>query len=271
VPFDDFIYPTLDDFVRAASVALQMDPSTVRNVINVPLAESALGAPAAGFGDHEEYPTLPMKVAVLLQRIAGNHALPDGNKRTALLCAILLSNLNGLAWEPPPADDPDGSETAEVVEAAAAGVLPFGALTAWVDHRLVFPAAPPEAGVEPAPAPPNAALVSYAAEFIGHLPYENNTIRVGEHLVHEIHGYNPAAVYVRRLSGKTEGLSISEIIISVVGDGYAQEELDAENAEAARYPLGPKEYWRGRMVGKYTYGADGHLMTDEDFEADWAE
>jgi len=25
------------------------------------------------------------------------------------------------------------------------------------------------------------------------------------------------------------------------------------------------------MVGKYTYGADGHLMTNEDFEADWAE
>ena len=77
-------------------------------------------------------------------------------------------------------------------------------------------------------------------EFIGNLPYESNTIRVGEHLIHEIHGYNPAAVYVRRLSGKTEGLSVSEIIISVVGDGYAQEELDAENAEAARYPRAPR-------------------------------
>jgi death-on-curing protein len=248
-----------------------MDPATVRNVVNVPLAESALGAPTAGFGDHEEYPTFPMKAAILLQRIARNHALPDGNKRTALLCAILFSNLNGLAWDPPLGDDPDGTETAEVVEAAAAGVLPFGALTAWVEDRLAFSAAPPEADVEPGPPPPNAALISYAAEFIGNLPYENNTIRVGEHLIHEIHGYNPAAVYVRRLSGKTEGLSVSEIIISVVGDGYAQEELDAENAEAARYPLGPKEYWRGRMVGKYTYGADGHLMTNEDFEADWAE
>jgi hypothetical protein len=31
------------------------------------------------------------------------------------------------------------------------------------------------------------------------------------------------------------------------------------------------EYWRGRMVGKYTYGADGHLMSNEDCEADWAE
>lgn len=248
-----------------------MDPAIVRTIVNVPLAESALGAPAAGFGDHELYPSISMKVAILLQRIASNHALPDGNKRTALLCAILFSNLNGLAWDPPSGDDPDGTETAEVVEAAAAGVLPFGALTAWVGARLVFLAAPPGDGVDPAPAPANAPLVSYAAEFIGNLPYENNTIRVGEHLIHEIHGFNPAAVYVRRLSGKTEGLSISEIIISVVGDGYAQEELDAENAEAARYPLGPKEYWRGRMVGKYTHGPDGHLMTNEDFEADWAE
>lgn len=237
----------------------------------MPLAESALAAPTAGFGDHEDYPTFPTKVAILVQRIASNHALPDGNKRAALLCAILFSNLNGLTWDPPAGDDPAGTDTAVVVEAAAAGVLPFGALTAWVEDRLVSPNAPPETGVAAGPAPPDAALVSYAAEFIGNLPYENNTIRVGEHLIHEIHGYNPAAVYVRRLSGKTEGLSVSEIIISVVGDGYAQEELDAENAEAARYPLGPKEYWRGRMVGKYTYGADRHLMTNEDFEADWAE
>lgn len=266
---DDCVYPTLDDFIRAASVALQLHPSIVRTIINVPLAESALGAPAAGFGEHEQYPTIPMKAAVLLQRVASNHALPDGNKRTALLCAIFFSNLNGLAWDPPSADAPDGIETAEVVEAAAAGVLPFGALAAWVEDRLILLAEPPEASVEPAPA--KAALVSYAAEFIGNLPYENNTIRVGEHLIREVHGYNPAAVYVRRLSGKTEGLSISEIIISVVGDGYAQEELDVENAEAARYPLGPKEYWRGRMVGKYTYGPGGHLMTNEDFEAEWTE
>jgi prophage maintenance system killer protein len=116
---------------------LPVSSDLVRDWVHVPievlgrgLAESALGAPAAGFGDHQHYPTIPMKVAVLLQRIASNHALPDGNKRTALLCAIFFSNLNGLAWDPPSGDEPDGIETAEVVEAAAAGVLPFGALTA---------------------------------------------------------------------------------------------------------------------------------------------
>ena len=42
-----------------------------------------------------------------------------------------------------------------------------------------------------------------------------------------------------------------------------------ENDEAARYPLGAKENWRDRMVGKYTTGSDGHLMTDAEFEAEW--
>jgi hypothetical protein len=74
-----------------------------------------------------------------------------------------------------------------------------------VEDRLIFLVEPLGAGVDPAPAPANAALVSYAAEFIGNLTYENDTIRVGGHLIHEIHGYNPAAVYVRRLSGQDRG------------------------------------------------------------------
>jgi hypothetical protein len=38
-----------------------------------------------------------------------------------------------------------------------------------------------------------------------------------------------------------------------------------------RYPLGPKEFGRNRLVGKATYGQDGHLMTDAEFDEDWAE
>lgn len=74
-------------------------------------------------------------------------------------------------------------------------------------------------------------------------------------------------VFVRRDSAD---LSIIEIHMAR-HDGLAQEELDRQSAEADRYPLGLKEYWRAEMVGKYTYGLDGHSMTDEEFEADWAE
>jgi hypothetical protein len=75
------------------------------------------------------------------------------------------------------------------------------------------------------------------------------------------------AVYVRRYS---HDLSVAEIHITA-HDGLAQEELDHQNDEAERYPLGPKEYWRSQMVGKARYGADQHLMTDDEFEEHWSE
>lgn len=45
------------------------------------LADSALAAPAAGFGDEDFYPDVYDKAAVLVCRLAWNHPLPDGNKR----------------------------------------------------------------------------------------------------------------------------------------------------------------------------------------------
>lgn len=113
-------------------------------------------------------------------------------------------------------------------------------------------------------------MVIFPAEYVGELPYNAHTISLGELTITDVHGFNPAGVYVRRISGKTEGISVAEIVISVVGDGYAQEELDPQNAEAHRYPLGPKEYWRARLVGTALY-TDGHTMTNEEFDAEWAE
>ena len=137
----EVVYPTIDDFHRAAAEALGLDLTTVRSFTNETLAGSALAAPRAGFGDFEQYPDFATKMAVLLQAVASNHALPDGNKRTALLCSILFAALNGLQWIPPQADDPDGTETAEVVEAASTRSIPLGALAAWMGKRLV--AVPP--------------------------------------------------------------------------------------------------------------------------------
>lgn len=100
-------------------------------------------------------------------------------------------------------------------------------------------------------------MAIYPAEYVGDLPYENHAIQVGSYLIRDVSGYNPASVYVRRGSGKTDAVSVAEIIISAVGDQYAQEELDAENAEAERYPLGPKEFWRTRMVVNYSLPRGG--------------
>lgn len=54
--------------------------------------DSALHAPAAGFGDHEVYPDLIDKAAVLAVHLVKNHALPDANKRTSFITMIVSLN-----------------------------------------------------------------------------------------------------------------------------------------------------------------------------------
>ncbi len=75
------------------------------------------------------------------------------------------------------------------------------------------------------------------------------------------------SVYVRRFSND---LSVAEIHMAQ-HSGLFDEELAYQNEQAENYPLGPKEYWRSEQVGKYTYGVDNHLMTNEEFEAEWTE
>lgn len=72
-------------------------------------------------------------------------------------------------------------------------------------------------------------------------------------------------------SKAVSSLAVGERTRLVVGDEYAQEELDAEKAEAERYPLGVKEFCPNRLVGRAFRGIDQHSMTDEEFDADRAE
>ncbi len=122
-------YLELDDYLVIAENVLDLPAEDlVRFERVVPLAESALNAPRAGFGGVEAYVTLPMKAAVLCSRLARNHPLPDGNKRCAYLALLMFLALNGLTWMSP-GDD----ETAEMIENVAAGKIDEVDLAAWID------------------------------------------------------------------------------------------------------------------------------------------
>lgn len=58
------------------------------------LVESALARPQASVFGEDAYPTTHEKVAALLQSLATNHALADGNKRTAWAATRLFYGLN---------------------------------------------------------------------------------------------------------------------------------------------------------------------------------
>jgi death-on-curing protein len=59
------------------------------------LLESALARPQTTVFGEDAYPTLEEKAAALLQSLARNHALIDGNKRLALSGLIAFIGLNG--------------------------------------------------------------------------------------------------------------------------------------------------------------------------------
>jgi hypothetical protein len=73
-------YVELADYLAIAAEITELDTNTLIRVTKVDLAESALHAPAAGFGETEFYPNFIDKAAVLVVRLAKNHPLPDGNK-----------------------------------------------------------------------------------------------------------------------------------------------------------------------------------------------
>jgi death-on-curing protein len=110
-------YLDLADFLAVACEVTGLDLDTVTAVANLDMADSALHAPMAGFAGQELYPAFVDKAAVLLVRLAKNHPLPDGNKRTAWVCLRLFMETNGWGFDTQPPVD----ESEAAVLAIAAG------------------------------------------------------------------------------------------------------------------------------------------------------
>jgi death on curing protein len=86
------IYLDLDDVLAAAAAAIAPAELLVRDV---GLLESALARPQASAFGEDAYPELHTKAAALLESLARNHALIDGNKRLAWVATRLFLVLNG--------------------------------------------------------------------------------------------------------------------------------------------------------------------------------
>lgn len=128
-------YVELVDYLVIAADVTGLDLDTVLNVTNLNLADSALHAPAAGFDDSDFYPAFVDKAAVLVVRLAGNHPLPDGNKRAAWVALRLFVDINGWSWDPPPSID----DAERAVLAVASGEWDETATAAWLSGHLVAP------------------------------------------------------------------------------------------------------------------------------------
>ncbi len=125
-------YLDLADYVAIVAEVTGLDMDTVMKVADLNLADSALHAPAAGFGDTDFYPDFIDKAAVLIVRLAGNHPLPDGNKRAAWVALRAFVDQNGWTWDPKPTVD----DAEQAVVAIAAGEWDEAAAGEWLRARL---------------------------------------------------------------------------------------------------------------------------------------
>ena len=130
-------YLTLAEYFWLAEQVTGTSAAVLAKAAQVELADSALHAPMAAFGDQEFYPDQFDKAAVLTCRLAWNHPLPDGNKRAAWASAVMFIDLNGGAWDPDP-PDVDAAETAML--AVAAHQVDEAWLAAWLRKRVRFSA-----------------------------------------------------------------------------------------------------------------------------------
>jgi death-on-curing protein len=128
-------YLSLAEYFWLAEQVTGIDTSVLTKMARVDLADSALHAPQAGFGDDDFYPELIDKAAVLTTHLAWNHPLPDGNKRAAWACLVMFVELNGGRWDP---DPPDVDEAEAAMLAVAAHEVDEAWFSNWLGERLRF-------------------------------------------------------------------------------------------------------------------------------------
>jgi death on curing protein len=86
---------SIEEFLLVAESVLDIDEEHLKMVTKIGAAQSALAAPFATYGGHDLYEHPVRRAAVLASRIVRNHALPDGNKRVALLLMDLYLEEHG--------------------------------------------------------------------------------------------------------------------------------------------------------------------------------
>lgn len=128
-------YLDLADYLAIAEAVTGMDIATLIRVTKLDLARSALHAPAASFDGQEFHPDFIDKAAVLLVRLAKNHPLPDGNKRTAWVTLRVFIEMNDRTWSRYPSID----EAERAVLAVAGGEWVEADVAGWLQLHLAAP------------------------------------------------------------------------------------------------------------------------------------
>ncbi|AKE89183.1 type II toxin-antitoxin system death-on-curing family toxin [Rhodococcus aetherivorans] len=93
----------------------------VPHIRDLGLLDSAAHRPRSSLFGRDAYPSIHEKAAVLLESIARNHPLVDGNKRLSWMAVFVFYGLNGLDLDAP--DD----DAYDLVIAVSTGTIDYRA------------------------------------------------------------------------------------------------------------------------------------------------
>ena len=119
------IYLTTEDLL------VLVDDLGVGPVRDLGLLESAVHRPSTSLWGTDVYPSVLLKAAALLDSVANNRALVDGNKRLAWLATVVFLDLNGVWIEAP--DDDAYDLVIAVTEGTASLDQIADSLGIWID------------------------------------------------------------------------------------------------------------------------------------------
>jgi death-on-curing protein len=113
---DSIIFLTLDEAIDV-HMDLVNRYGGHRGIRDIDLLLSALAMPQASFGGEFLHRDIFEAAAAYAFHICNNHPFVDGNKRTALACALVFLELNAIETR-----DPDGTLYVAMIDVASGGL-----------------------------------------------------------------------------------------------------------------------------------------------------
>lgn len=126
---EDIIFLSVDDVLLIHTDTIDNDGGS-HGVRDHGLLDAAVAMPRQQFGGEYLHEDLPAMAAAYMFHIAQNHPFVDGNKRAAVLSALVFLNMNGVR------ELPDPKELESITLQVAASELGKDALIKWIRKNV---------------------------------------------------------------------------------------------------------------------------------------
>jgi death-on-curing protein len=126
---EDILFLSVDDVLLLHADTIDIDGG-LHGVRDHGLLDAAVAMPRQQFGSEYLHEDIPAMAAAYMYHIAQNHPFVDGNKRAAVMSALVFLNVNGIERLPDP------KELESTTLQVAAGEMSKDVLIKWMRKQI---------------------------------------------------------------------------------------------------------------------------------------